>query len=187
MSQVVDTFGCISNTIKVAAGHDVNLANPDPGSIEIRSIAAALSKICRFGGHCPRFYSVAEHCIHATELAAADGVGINPLAAIFLHDAAEAYIGDMVKPLKCMVPEFCVIEAAIERAFGVSFSHYSASIKKYDRAMLKAEKLSMWPDDCEKWSGFGDIENREVRFHFWSPHEAEMQFLAMARTLQLLF
>ena len=71
--ETIDRFGCLSNTIKVAAGHYVDLVNPDPGSIEIKSIAAALSKVCRFGGHCPVFYSVAEHCIHATALAASEG------------------------------------------------------------------------------------------------------------------
>ncbi len=103
MSQGLDSFGCIANTIKVAAGHYVDLANPDPATIEIRSIAAGLSKICRFSGQCPRFYSVAEHSLHAAALADFLCVPDEAKAAVLLHDAAEAYIGDMVKPLKiCM-------------------------------------------------------------------------------------
>ncbi len=190
MSQALDSFGCVSNTIKVAAGHYVNLVAPDPASIEVQSIAAALSKVCRFGGHCPQFYSVAEHSIHATAMAASEGFGGDALVAVFLHDAAEAYIGDMVKPLKVTMPQYGEaeqrMEAAIEAAFGIEFGRFTDTIKRFDRAMLKAEKVTMWPEDTEKWAGFGEIEDREVKFQFWAPNEAEMQFLAMARTLQLV-
>lgn len=190
MSQVLDTSGCLNNTIKVSAGHYVDLANPDPSTIEVKSIAAALSKVCRFGGHCPQFYSVAEHCIHATALACSEGYTGDALIAVFLHDAAEAYIGDMVKPLKVTMPQYREteqrIEAAIQAAFGVDFSKWMDVIKRFDRAMLKAEKVTMWPEDTEKWAGFSEIEDRVVKFQFWEPSQAEMQFLAMARTLQLV-
>ncbi len=190
MSQVLDRFGCLNNTIKVSAGHYVDLANPDPSTIEVKSIAAALSKVCRFGGHCPQFYSVAEHCIHATALACSEGYTGDALVAVFLHDAAEAYIGDMVKPLKVTMPQYGEaeqrIEAAIQAAFGVDFSKWMDVIKRFDRAMLKAEKVTMWPEDTENWAGFSEIEDRVVKFQFWEPSQAEMQFLAMARTLQLV-
>ena len=190
MPQVLDRFGCLNNTIKVSAGHYVDLANPDPSTIEVKSIAAALSKVCRFGGHCPQFYSVAEHCIHATALACSEGHTGDALIAVFLHDATEAYIGDMVKPLKVTMPQYGEaeqrIEAAIQAAFGVDFSKWMDVIKRFDRAMLKAEKVTMWPEDTEKWAGFSEIEDRVVKFQFWEPSQAEMQFLAMARTLQLV-
>ncbi len=186
---MIDTFGCIRNTIKVAAGHYVDLASPDPATIDIKSIAAALSKICRFGGHCPKFYSVAEHSVHATAMACSDGYTGDALLAVFLHDAAEAYTGDMVKPLKIMIPEFSVIErnieTAVELAFGVDFARWNSVIKRFDWAMLKAEKLSLWPEDTEKWTGFGEIKDRDVQFQFFGPQEAERQFLAMAKTIGL--
>lgn len=190
MTQTLDRFGCLNNTIKVAAGHYVDLVNPDPESIEVCSIAAALSKVCRFGGHCPRFYSVAEHCVHATSLACSQGYAGDALVAIFLHDAAEAYIGDMVKPLKVLMSQYGEaerrIEAAIEAAFGVDFARWESVIKRFDRAMLKAEKVAMWPEDLETWEGFSEIETYVVNLQLWGPSEAEMQFLAMARTLQLV-
>lgn len=189
MSQTPDTFGCINNTIKVAAGHYVDLAKPDPATIDIQSIAAALSKICRYGGHCPRFYSVAEHCIHATNLAVADGCSLREQQAVFMHDAAEAYIGDMVKPLKFLLPGYSTIEDrvefAIENALGVNFVRCHDTIKRYDRAMLKAEKTAMWPDDRELWQGFASTELRHVELQYWGPREAEINYLAMARSLQL--
>lgn len=187
MSQVPDTFGCIGNTIKVASGHYVDLGDPDPRTIDLRSIAAALSKICRFGGHCPKFYSVAEHCVHATMLARHEGLVGESLIAVLLHDAAEAYIGDMVKPLKVAIPQFAEverrIEAAIEQQFKIEFAKWETVIKRYDRAMLKAEKTSMWPNDAEAWAGFSEIEDRHLLLEYWDPSTAERKFLELADTL----
>jgi len=89
--------------------------HPDPGSIDLPSIAHALSNICRFGGHCKRFYSVAQHSVlvkrqaaHLLEEAQRDDQSIverlvdlgNIMRAALLHDAAEAYIGDVIQPIK---------------------------------------------------------------------------------------
>jgi hypothetical protein len=113
------------------------------------------------------------------------------LKAVFMHDAAEAYIGDMVKPLKNMIPQFSAVELrlndAIEAAFGIKFSDFEFSIRMYDRLMLKAEKMEMWPDDPHDWTGFRSIEDAVVDFRFWPPDEAELQFLAMALRLGIKF
>ena len=183
----LDQFGCVRNTIKVSAGHYVDLLNPNPDSIEIETIADALSKICRFGGHCPRFYSVAEHCVHAVKLAAADEWEDSVLVAILLHDAAEAYVGDMVKPLKNLLPGYVEaekrIETAISKAFGTMDCH--DIVKKYDRAMLKAEKLSMWPDDHETWNGLSEIETKHIEIQFLDPDDARDEFLSWAQILAI--
>ena len=185
----IDTFGCMKSTIKVAAGHYVDLAEPDPATIDIVTVAAALSKICRFGGHCPAFYSVAEHCIHATKLAFSEGFVGEAAIAVFLHDAAEAYIGDMVKPLKVMMPQYAEVEqrfeAAIQNAFCVDFHKWADVIKRFDRAMLKAEKIAMWPEDTEVWMGFSEIEDRDVELRYFDPLDAEKHFLDMAQVLGL--
>lgn len=190
MNHLLDRFGCLGNTIKVAAGHYVDLVNPDPASIEIRSIAAALSKICRFGGHCPEFYSVAEHSVHATSMAVAEGFERDALLAVFLHDAAEAYIGDMVKPLKVTMTQYhaaeAKMEAAIEEAFGIDLDRWKDVIKRFDRTMLKVEKVAMWPEDKERWSGFGEVEDRQFKLSFWAPREAEWNFLRIAKLLELV-
>jgi hypothetical protein len=177
----IDTFGCLANTIKVAAGHYVDLADPQPETIDIISIATALGRICRFGGHCPQFYSVAEHCVHAYELARADGLPTEALKAILLHDAAEAYIGDMVRPLKITMPQWYLdLESRFERAiairFDVNFERYASAIKCYDRLMLKAEKTTMWPDDETEWNGFGGITMPDVCFRYYRPRDASKEF-----------
>jgi hypothetical protein len=189
MMAKVDNFGCVGNKIKVAAGHYVDLGNPDPDTIDIASIAAGLSKTCRFNGQCPRFYSVAEHTIHATSLAKEAGVGGDALIAVFLHDAAEAYIGDVVKPLKNLLPEYLEIERRFEQAIGdqfdVDIKVYQPLIDQFDRAMLKAEKIAFWPDDKTEWEGFSEIETSGVKFKFWLPGFVESQFIKMAIELGL--
>jgi hypothetical protein len=82
--------------------------DPRPEDINIHTIAHALSYTCRYNGHCNRFYSVAEHSLILSEL-------VTPKNAIYalLHDAAEAYVGDMVRPLKALLPEFNKIENKI--------------------------------------------------------------------------
>ncbi len=186
---MVDTFGCRGNTIKVHAGHYLDLADPSIHDIDLATIAAALSKLCRFGCHCPKFYSVAEHCVHASRLAAKDQYGIEAQRAILLHDAAEAYIGDVVKPLKLMLPDYAEVEERMERVvgkrFGVGFESHAGVIKLYDQAMLKAEKQAMWPEDAEEWTGFGGIADVDVTFEFWSPSDAEERFLFLAGCLSI--
>lgn len=177
------------SSIKVAAGHYFDLLYPESAGVDIYSIAAALSKICRFGGHCPSFYSVAEHSVRAFELACEDGALHQCKVAVLLHDATEAYVGDMVKPLKEIMPQFqdaeARVEAAVSERFHVNFREWHDEIKEYDMAMLKAERDTMWPGAAEKWSCLDGIEGRDVQFGWWAPSIAEAAFLLAADSLGL--
>jgi len=77
-------------------------ANGDP---IIEDIAHALANICRWTGHTSRFYSVAEHCIRAAAIAPPECK-----LHVLMHDAAEAYLGDVATPLKNLLPEYQTIE-----------------------------------------------------------------------------
>lgn len=80
------------------SGHLVRPFADDPGRLTIVDVAAGLSRICRFGGHCQPWYSVAEHSLLVSELLRPYG-RFGMLRGL-LHDAAEAYIGDVPTPLK---------------------------------------------------------------------------------------
>jgi|ERR1035441_7510742 hypothetical protein len=69
--------------------------NPDPADIDIKDIAHALSNCCRFTGHVRNFYSVAQHSVIVSELCEPE----NALAGL-LHDASEAYLSDISRPVK---------------------------------------------------------------------------------------
>ena len=88
------------HTIRLRSGQYIDLLAPEVEAIYLEDIAHALSQICRFGGHTATFYSVAEHSLLVASLLWRQ-FGDPELAAVgLLHDATEAYLGDMVRPLK---------------------------------------------------------------------------------------
>lgn len=123
--------------------------DPRPEDILISDIAWALAKVCRFGGHCTAFYSVGQHCVVgsliADQLAAERGLDRRQLGLAFLlHDASEAYLGDLMRPLKQM-PEFEFyretekrLQRAIALKFNVGFD--DPLIKEIDDMMLFTER-----------------------------------------------
>lgn len=119
--------------------------DPRADEVDIEDIAHALSMMCRFGGHILDFYSVAEHSVRVSEAIAEVGGTIEEQFFGLLHDAAEAYIGDMVWPLK-QAPEVRGykdvekrVEAAIAERFGLA-PEMPAIVKHFDIVMLATEK-----------------------------------------------
>lgn len=86
--------------IEVTSGRFVDLYAPDPATLTLRDIARGLAYSCRYGGHVKRFYSVAEHALLVRNLLWSQGAAPEMLRAALFHDAAEAYLGDVVAPLK---------------------------------------------------------------------------------------
>lgn len=173
--------------IKVATGHYVDLLDPDPATIDVNSIAVGLSKLCRFGGQCPVFYSVAEHSVLATDLAIQDQCADCECLAVLFHDATEAFIGDVVRPLKLALPAYRDIESrwelAIGRALGIDFAAHRDVISRIDLEMLKAEKQFFWPNDRTEWEGLEGVQSRNVVLSGYMPQWAEFWFRHLFRTL----
>jgi hypothetical protein len=132
--------------------------DPDPANIDIDDTAWALSNICRFGGHSSRFYSVAEHSVLVGEHLFHSTKGNRRLAlAGLLHDATEAYLGDVPRPLKYR-PEFAFyreaeakLEAAIFHKFGLNEFVCHPEIKRVDNAILADEAQQLMGDPGESW------------------------------------
>ena len=175
----VRSFGCVGSTIRVASGHYFDFLNPDPKMITIENIAKPLSRICRFGGHIASFYSVAQHCCSATIACRMAGFGREEQLAVLLHDAAEAFCGDVVKPLKLMLGNAYSdvedrVEKAIGIAFGVDFDKHKYVIKKFDLAMLMLEKKYFFPQDSVKWAGEDDVIDVDFKMTtLWPSYQAE--------------
>jgi hypothetical protein len=175
-------FGCLNNTIPlVRSGLYFDLAAPRAADVRIEDIAAGLAKICRFGGHVDPFYSVAEHSVACAMAAMADRWHPGNVLAVLLHDAAEAYVGDMVKPLKIMLPEYSRIEgavqAAIGEALGIDFEAKRGVIQLYDHALLIAEKRALFPADKTRWTGEDGVLHLDYSPQCWPPERAETEFL----------
>jgi len=81
--------------VETASGKRFSLSEPRPEDVCIEDIAHGLALICRYTGQCDRFYSVAEHSVLCACLAKWDGESADVRMACLLHDAAEAYIGDI--------------------------------------------------------------------------------------------
>jgi len=110
---------------------------PASSNFTIDDIAHGLANICRYSGQCRDFYSVAEHSILVSETAKSFEF------EALLHDAAEAFIGDITRPLKQLLPEYKKIEANVQRAildrFGV-LGPIPPQVKQSDLRVLAAEQ-----------------------------------------------
>jgi len=165
-------------------GNKVQFYDFKKEDIDIADIAHALSMICRFGGHCSRHYSVAEHSLLVAQMVPEE----YRLAAL-LHDAAEAYLGDVISPLKRMPGmEFYRaierdMEQLVEERFGVRFVD-DPVIKEADIKALYIEGRSFYGEKAlEAWGfpkeilAWGRESSRDVLCYAPAPHEIKREFM----------
>lgn len=123
--------------IRTHSGRYLNVFDPNPDDILIEDIAHALSFQPRFGGHLPKFYSVAQHSVLCAEIAAPPDQ-----FASLMHDASEAYLCDIPRPIKQHMPEYKKIEdklqSIIAAKFGFEYPH-SAEVHRVDNLLLQIE------------------------------------------------
>lgn len=165
----------VAGSICMAGGTYFEFNNPEGSEINVGDIAHALSNICRFTGHVREFYSVAQHSVLASYLVPPE----HALAAL-LHDAAEAYVGDVSTPLKRMLPDYKAIEQRIEAAvlarFGL-FLPMHPCIKVADLRMLAAERRDLMPHMGDEWHILRGVEPMHATITPWTPIRARRTFL----------
>lgn len=124
--------------IRTFTGRMIDPFDPDPEMIDLVDIAHSLSQICRFNGHTPCFYSVAEHCLLVSSLLEDHS---DKLAAM-LHDASEAYLTDLTRPVKYRMEKYLDVEfnlmVVISRKFGFQYP-LSVAVKDADDQALAHE------------------------------------------------
>lgn len=156
---------------------------PRASDVCIEDIAHALALTCRYNGHCHSFYSVAQHSV----IMSRNAMPLHAEWALF-HDAAEAYVGDMIRPIKCgdIGAEFAPIEEinliAIAEHFGLVWP-MPAMIKAADLQMLATEARDLMGGQVRPWSLEG-IEPLEQVIVPWTPEEAEDEFLTRFEELR---
>ena len=100
----------IMYTITTFSGIRMNPVEPRIEDINVSDIAHALSLVCRGGGHVKHFYSVAQHSLVCAEEARARGCSLRVQMGALLHDGSEAYMSDLVRPVKQQIPQYRIIE-----------------------------------------------------------------------------
>ena len=174
--------------LQTVSGRRVNPFDPAPDEIDIADIARALGNLCRFGGHCRVFYSVAQHSVIVSELVEHRGGDAEDVFAALMHDASEAYLGDMPHPIKHRSPLGTAfkaaeahLEAAIRDRFGIRAD--VPEIKRADRALLATERRAFSTEDWH-WPELEGIEPLDIELTAWSPDEAAIKFRARYDALE---
>ncbi len=155
--------------------------DPRVEDIDPADIAHALSLICRYGGHINRFMSVAEHCVLMSYAVAPE----NALWAL-VHDATEAYMGDMIRPLKQSMPAYRAAEdrlmAVICERFGID-PVCPAEVKQADLRILHDERAALMSASPQSWGSLEGVPPLGVTVEGWSPADAESEYSARLRQL----
>jgi uncharacterized protein len=166
--------------LQTVSGRFVNPFEPDPAQLDLEDIARALGNLCRFGGHSRSFYSVAQHSVIVSELVEERGGDAEDVFAALMHDAAEAYLGDMPHPIKHRSPlgtAFKVAEERLEEVIRARFAIKAdvPEIKRADRALLATERRHFSAENWH-WPELEGIEPLELELEAWSPDEAARAF-----------
>lgn len=148
-----------------------------PGDFRIEDIAHALANTCRYSGHCIRFYSVAEHCVRVSEIVP-EAYALEAL----MHDATEAYLTDIPRPIK-HIPEFAFyreLEEKAERAIATQFGlpyPPSPEVKRADNILLMTEARDLMVSQGDGWWKPDDLQLLKDEIVPWTPAWAERRFL----------
>ena len=159
---------------------------PRPEDIRAEDIAHALSLLCRANGHFSCFYSVGQHCLACEAEAAAAGLPRATRLACLLHDASEAYISDITRPVKLGLPEYRVIEKRLQdtiyRRFGIDPDDTAvmSEVGRIDDTMLYHEFLAL--GGCALFDQ-APLKITEPEFTFRDFKDVEQQYLETLNAL----
>lgn len=175
MHRVVAVNVAKGPTIMLASGRLFDFLDPHGSDFGIDDIAQGLAHICRYAGQCRAFYSVAEHSILVADIA--EDFAYEAL----LHDAAEAFIGDITRPLKQLLPEYKRIEAAVEDAIIERFGmdrRFRDIVKRADLRVLAAEQAQVMAPGCADWAVEAGINPAPIQVRYLDPATAKRAFLS---------
>jgi hypothetical protein len=173
--------------IQTVSGEFIDPYSPDPARLHLTDIAHSLAYQCRYNGHIKPFYSVAQHSVIVA--ASLDVYGAETQLWGLLHDAAEAYLGDVAAPIK-QRPEFAGFRAAEDRLLAAIAERFGLPadipdiVREHDRRALTMEvqQLIGFRTEWVEWlDGYPALPYR-ILPHM--PDDAETAFLAMYAALE---
>lgn len=165
----------IGDWMQTASGKQFWPLDPRVDEIDIEDIAHALSMQCRYAGHCLQFYSVAEHCCHISDACSSE----HALWGL-LHDASEAYLTDVIRPIKSSLTGYKAIEqrlmACICERFGLPIEQPEI-VSELDRRILGNECTGVMALPPVPWKTTDNPLPNLKYLPCWHPSMARQQFL----------
>jgi len=154
--------------------------DPRPEEVFIEDIAYSLARINRFNGFADAEIKVAQHLLNCQWMANMDGQDVSVQYAVLMHDTPEAYIGDMVRPLKCDMPAFREVEARIGHAINVALDvpdsdALHAIVKYYDNLAWAWEKRDHFKCSLD-WPNTPLLPAYLPTMNVWNTMECERVF-----------
>lgn len=160
--------------IRVNSGGYLDFNNPKPEQFTFADITRGLCREHRFCGQTTMPFTVAMHLLNCLDVAKRDGVDIDTMKAVLMHDASEAFLRDIPKPLKVLLPDYQYIE---ERISSVIYEKYGINmtdpaILKYvrdvDHEMLINEKKALFAPDKYTWPDEHEVRQHSINLYEWN-------------------
>ena len=176
----------IMSYITTFSGTHFDPVNPEENLIEVKDIAHALSLLCRANGHVQFFYSVAQHAIACTKEAKARGLSERIQFGCLLHDASEAYLSDITRPIKKKLTVYLEIESNLQKAIWNKFfkipltAEELKQIFEIDDDMLSYEFKHLMPESIN--NHYEKIQ-ADIRCEYVDPERIEQEFLRLYEAL----
>lgn len=167
---LTEAFNTNPNAILVHSGVLFDVFNPKQEDILIEDIAHALSNLCRYGGHSPKFYSVAQHSVYCSLEAGTLQEQFDAL----MHDATEAYLIDLPRPIKRNIPRYMEIENVLQEKicerYELTYPLFHRT-HEIDNLILQFEYTRFY-------------DKIDENFDFWTPEIAKELFLSRFNELK---
>lgn len=173
---------------QTASGQKFYHREPNSHRFRLWDIAHQLAQVNRYGGSCRFPYSVAQHSVHMAEHAYKETQDVVLALDCLFHDAAEAYIGDMKRPIKYDLLDYLVLEDDVESALRHAFSFVGVphiqtdACKEIDRRIVFDEKAQLLFDGGHDWS-LGPAQPLGIKIRRWSFEKARKRFAQTATAL----
>ena len=163
------------------SGVDIDITSPQTSDIHIKDIAHSLSMICRYNGTTRYHYSVAQHCVAVANVAQKMGCPPEQVLYALLHDATEAYICDIPRPLKTLLSDYNKIEQTLNRVimdkFGISGVD-TTTVDIIDYNIVYDEVLDVL-DKTPSWlSQYESVTKDRTLFRKMNPNDAYTNFMS---------
>lgn len=172
--------------IRTYTGIRINPLNPDKNLIDIVDVAHALSLLCRANGHFKTFYSVGQHSINCMKEAKARGYSEKVQFACLLHDASEAYLSDVTRPVKAEMPQYRAIEKPLQDMIWLKYLRESLTEDEFEQVrdiddtilyyefiyfmneVIYEKQPELKSNPIFEFQAFEKVENTFIeRFHFY--------------------